>query len=99
MSSLPELQMFKRLLILASLGLLPVAASGGSAPSDDAGTLKLTVATGQGTPLLIRIPSQANVQPIVQAPYALIGMSATDAPHHYRQVGVGQGGWLLVQTD
>jgi hypothetical protein len=91
--------MFKRLLILGSFAILPVAARAGSTPSGDAGMLKLTVATGQGAPLTITICGHANVQPSVQVPYALTGVSVIDTPHHYRQVNVGQGGWLLIQTD
>ncbi len=90
--------MFKRLLLLGSFAILPVAAKG-STPSDDAGLRTMSVATGQGAWLRITIPTHANLQQPVQAPYALTGTSFTNLPHHYLQIDIGQGGWVQVQAD
>jgi len=89
--------MFKRLLILGSFAALPVAAMGSSPSSGD--MQALSVQAGQGGSLTIAIPASANVQPSVQAPYALIGSSSTDTQPEYRQMIVGQGGMVQVQTD
>jgi hypothetical protein len=91
--------MFKRLFVLGSLAILPVAAMGDCTTSNDSGMVTMNVPRGQGAPLTITIPSHANAQPSVQAPFALTGVSTIQAPHQYRLMEVGEGGWVQIQTD
>jgi len=78
---------------------MPVAAMGNCTSPGDAGMVTLSVPNGQGAPLTITIPSHANAEPSVQAPFALTGASSTAASHHYRQMVLGQGGVMQIQMD
>jgi hypothetical protein len=91
--------MFKHLLVLGSLAILPVAARGGGTTPYSAGTMTLKVPTGQSAPLTITIPSNASAQQSAEAPFALTGESSVDAPHQYRLMVFGQGGFVQVPTN
>jgi hypothetical protein len=94
-----ENYMFKRFFVMVWLAMIPAAAMGDCTTSNDAGMVTINVPRGQGAPLTITIPSHANVQPSVQAPFALTGASSIQAPHQYRLMEIGEGGWVQIQTD
>jgi hypothetical protein len=86
--------MFKHLLIVGAIAVMPVAAMADYSASDNADTHTVYVQAGQGYGISLAIPEYAPVQ----APYALTGTSNT-APQDNRVFEIGQGGVLQFESQ
>ena len=83
--------MLKRLLILGSLVLSPVAVMGDTQTGNQADTVSYLVQPGQGNAYTVVIPTT----PVAQPPYALTGDSGTPR-FHFEGFRFGQSGPVTV---